>query len=74
MLEGSGFGPGIPGHLFYKGTILGPFAPFQIELSISAQLLDTKLKKMDKHYLYGKSASVKIDSLQVATACYAPCV
>lgn len=42
MLEGSGFGPGIPGHLFYKGTFLGPLALFSIELLISGQILDTK--------------------------------
>ena len=42
MLKGSGFGPGIPGHLSYKGTILGLLTPFEIELSISTQLLDTK--------------------------------
>jgi hypothetical protein len=36
MLKGSGFGPGIPGYLFYKSTFLGPFALFKIELSIFA--------------------------------------
>jgi hypothetical protein len=63
MLEGSGFGPGLPGYLFYKGTFSGPLALFEIELLISTQLLDIKTEGNGQTLPMWQECKLKLQAL-----------
>ena len=74
MLENSDFQSEILEHLFYKNTILESFVLFEIEFLIFVKLLNTKLKKINKYYLYYKNTFIKINFLKVVIIYYVLCI